>query len=312
MVYDLIIVGGGPAGVAAGIYTARKAIKTLLLTKDFGGQSVNSASIENFIGFKSISGVDFAKTLEEHLRAQEDIEIKDGVLVSKVEKVGGGFEVSTAGGDKFQSKTVLITLGSGYKKLNVPGEKEFEGKGVFYCSICDAPLMKGKKAAVIGGGNSGLEAAFDLLPYAEKISILEFTDSLRGDPIYQEKLKKDPKVEIITKAKTVEIFGEAFVKGLKYVDLNTNQEKMLDVSGVFVAIGYKPNTDLVKDLVKLDEFGRIVVDHKTYQTSCPGLWAAGDITDGLYNQINPAMGDAIKAVLNVYDYLNKLITADDS
>lgn len=304
MPYELIIIGGGPAGVAAGIYAARKKMKTLLITKDFGGQSINSSNIENFIGFKSISGLELAKLLEEHLRSFPEIEIKEGVLVSKIEKKDKLFQITDSAEGTYETKTVLITLGSSYKKLNVEGEKEFEGKGVFYCSICDAPLMKNKEVAVIGGGNSGLEAARDLLPYATKIYILEYTNKPKGDPITLERIMASGKVELITNAKTEKIGGQNLVEFLEYTNLLTGERKQLKVAGVFVAIGFKPNSDLVKDLVKLDQWGRIIVDHKTFRTSCEGIWAAGDITDTLYNQINPAIGDAIKAVLNIYDYLN--------
>lgn len=304
MPYELIIIGGGPAGVAAGIYAARKKMKALLITKDFGGQSINSSNIENFIGFKSISGLELAKLLEEHLRSFPEIEIKEGVLVSKIEKKDKLFQITDSAGGTYETKTVLITLGSSYKKLNVEGEKEFEGRGVFYCSICDAPLMKNKEVAVIGGGNSGLEAARDLLPYATKIYILEYTNKPKGDPITLERIMASGKVELITNAKTEKIGGQNLVEFLEYTNLLTGERKQLKVAGVFVAIGFKPNSDLVKDLVKLDQWGRIIVDHKTFRTSCEGIWAAGDITDTLYNQINPAIGDAIKAVLNIYDYLN--------
>lgn len=304
MVYDVVIVGAGPAGIAAGIYAARKKLKSLLITKDFGGQSVNSASIENFIGYKSISGADFAKVLEDHLRSQEGIEIKDGILVSSINKRGDLFEIADNAGGVYQTKTILYSAGSGYRKLGVPGEKEFEGKGVFYCSICDAPIMKNKPVAVVGGGNSGLEAVIDLLPYAAKIYLLEYTGALKGDPIYQDKIRKENKVEIITNAKTSEIFGDTFVKGLKYEDVVSKAQKTLDVSGVFVSIGWVPNSGLVKDLVKLDANNHVMIDHKNLQTSCPGIWAAGDVTDSTYAQINPAIGEGVKALLSIYDFLN--------
>ncbi len=303
MLYDLVIIGGGPAGVAAGIFASRKKIKTLLIAKNFGGQAVISSKIENFIGFKEISGVELSKILEEHLRAQEGIEIKEGASVISIKKGGDGFEISDSAGGVYQSKNILIALGRSYRKLNIPGEKEFEGKGVFYCSICDAPLMKDKKSAVIGGGNSGLGAAIDLLPYASEIYILEKTSFLKGDVVSQGKLKSSSKVKILTDVEVKEIIGDGFVKGLKYKDLKTGEEKILDVSGVFVAAGYQPNSDLVKNLVNLNEKGEIIVDHKTYQASTKGIWAAGDITDGLYNQISIAIGDAIKAVLNIYETL---------
>lgn len=302
--YDLIIIGGGTAGVAAGIYASRKRINALLITKSFGGEWIISDKIENFIGFKSISGLELARTLEDHLKSQpEPIAIKEEVTVSSITKKDGSFDVAVSDGNVYQTKNILLTLGSGYKKLNVPGEKEFSGKGVFYCATCDAPLMKGKKVAVIGGGNSGLEAAIDLLPYASEISILQYNDIIKGDTVYQEKLKADPKVKIITNAVTKEILGSEFVSGLKYTDLKTNEDKTLDLSGVFVEVGYMPNTALIKDLVELNKKGEVVVDHKTFQSSLKGIWAAGDAADGLYNQFTTAMGDAVNAVLNIYDTL---------
>jgi len=302
--YDLIILGGGPAGIAAGIYASRKKINALLITKDFSGQWVTSDKIENFIGFKAISGFELAKAFESHLRAQEDlIDLKDGVLVSSVKKINEGFEISDSNGSVYRAKNILYAIGSGYKKLNVPGEKEYSGKGVFYCSTCDAPLMKNKKVVVVGAGNTGLEAAIDLLPYASEITVLQYNDRIRGDVIYQEKLKSEPKVKIITNAAIKEIFGNDFVTGLKYNDVITNEEKTLDVSGVFVEIGYKPSTDLVKDLVNLNEKGEIIVDHKTFQSSAKGIWAAGDVSDGLYNQFSTAIGDAVNAVLNINETL---------
>ncbi|MDI6717849.1 MAG: FAD-dependent oxidoreductase [Patescibacteria group bacterium] len=305
MLYDLIIIGGGPAGIAAGIYASRKKINSLIISKDFGGQAVVSSKIENIIGFKEISGMEMAEVFESHLRAQDNIDIKSGILISSIKENAGGFEIETSNGEKTQSKYILIALGSGYKKLNVPGEKEFEGKGVFYCPICDAPLMKNKPVAVIGGGNSGLGAVRDLLPYASEIFLLECSDELKGDQILQDQIKKEEKVKITANAKVKEIFGDAFVKGLKYEDLNSGEEKILNLAGIFIEIGYQPNTVLVKDLVKLNEKGEIIINHQTMQTSKKGIWAAGDITDNLYNQINIAIGDGIKAVLNIYETLKK-------
>ena len=299
--YELVIVGGGPAGVAAGVYAARKKINTTLITKDFGGQSVNSNAIENWIGVAPVSGADFARMLEEHLRAQETLDIKTGKTVRAIRDGGEAFDVELDDGALVQGLKLLIAAGSHYRRLNVPGEDAYEGKGVFFCSICDAPLMKGKPAAVIGGGNSGLEAAIDLLPYATDIYVLEYLDALRGDPVYQERLSRESKVHVFTSVQVKEIRGDAFVNTLVYQDRGTGEGHTLDVSGVFVAIGMTPNSDLVKGLAALDERGRIIVDHKTFKTSHPRIWAAGDITDELYNQINPAIGDGVKAVLNIYD-----------
>lgn len=301
--YDLIIIGGGPAGVAAGVYASRKKMNALLLTKDFGGQAITSAKIENFIGHVAISGLELSKTLEAQLRAQKHIEIKDGVTVEHVKKIDDGFEVTDSKGGTYQTKTVLMTLGSSYKHLNVPGEREYSGKGVFYCSTCDAPIMQDKVAAVIGGGNSGLEAARDLLPFASKVIILEFAPQLKGDTVTQELLRENPKVEIITQAQTKEIFGNDFVSGLTYIDRASGAEKTLAVEGVFVAIGMRPNSNVINGLVEMTPLGNIIVDKTTFQSSLQGIWAAGDITDGSYNQINTAIGEAIKAVLNIYEVL---------
>ncbi len=303
--YDLIIIGGGPGGVAAGIYAARKKMKVALIAGDFGGQSLVSADIQNWIGTKSVSGFDFAKMLEGHLRAQEGIEIYQSDMVEKAEKSGNGFKISTKEGKTFETGTILVATGSARKKLNVPGEAKLDGKGVVYCSTCDAPIFKNKITAVIGGGNAGLEAVLDLIPYASKIYLLEYGDQLKGDAVTQEKIKANSKVEIILNAKTSEILGDKFVTGLKYEDRSDSQAKELKLDGVFVEIGSYPNTGFVKDLAKLNDFGEIIVDHKTQQTSQPGIWAAGDASDVLYKQNNISAGDAIKAVLNIADYLNK-------
>jgi alkyl hydroperoxide reductase subunit F len=303
--YDLIIIGGGPAGIAAGIYASRKKIKSLLITDSFGGQSIVSDKIENWIGEKEISGFELAKKLENHLKSQQGIEILENELVSKIEKIENGFKVFTNNNKVFETKYILVASGSSHRKLNVLGEKEFEGRGVFYCATCDAPLMKNKTAAVIGGGNSGLEAVLDLIPYASSIYLLEYGEKLKGDAITQEKIKSNPKVQIITLAQTIEITGESFVSGLKYKDRQTNEIKELKVDGVFVEIGSTPNSFLVKDLVNLNNFGEIIVDPKTQQTSLFGIWAAGDVTDFPYKQNNIAVGHAISAILNINDYLNK-------
>lgn len=303
--YDLIVIGGGPGGVAAGIYGARKKIKTLLITDSFGGQSLVSNDIQNWIGVKSVSGYELAKMLEGHLRAQEGIEIIDNDLVVGVEKVSAGFRIKTRNGKTFETKYILIASGSRRRKLGITGEEQFEGKGVVYCSTCDAPLFKDKRVAVIGGGNAGLEAVLDLLPYASKIYLLEFLDKLKGDPLTQEKIGANPKVEIMTQASVQEILGSEFVSALRYKDLKNDEVKEIKLDGVFVEIGSVPNSDFVKDLVELNKAGEIVVEHKTQAASCPGVWAVGDVTDVLYKQNNISVGDAVKAVLNIYEQINK-------
>lgn len=309
--YDLIIVGGGPGGVAAGIYAARKKMKMLLITDSFGGQSLVSADVQNWIGTKSVSGFDLGKMLEEHLRVQEDIEIVDGDLVSAMEKIDGGFRLKTQSGKSFETKYVLLASGSRRRKLGIPGEKELEGRGVAYCSTCDAPVFKNKTVAVVGGGNAGLESVLDLFPYASKIYLIIRSDSMKGDPITQEKIKNHANVEIIYNALTQEILGDQFVTGLKYKDAKNGlpaqagETKELKLDGVFVEIGLVPNSEFVKGLVERNQLGEVVVDHKTQATSEPGIWAIGDVSDVLYKQNNISAGDAVKAVLNIYGAIHK-------
>ena len=304
MIYDLLIIGGGPAGASAGVYAARKKLKTVLITENFYGQSIVSAEIQNWIGIKAISGMDLAKNLEEHVKSY-DIEIVEGDLVKQVEKIDGGFRVFSKSGKIFETKTILVVSGGRHRKLGVPGEKEFDGKGIVYCATCDAPLFAGKEVAVIGAGNSGLEAARDLLSYATKIYILEFTDKIFGDPMTFDALKKDSRVEVIMSAEVKEVFGDGLLRGLKYADRNSGEVKELAVEGIFVEIGSVPNSEFVKDLVKLNKRGEIEIDSRTQKTSLDGIWAAGDVCDVLYKQNNIAAGDAVKAVLDIGDYLNK-------
>ena len=303
--YQLIIIGGGPGGVAAGIYAARKKIKTLLIADSFGGQSLVSNDVQNWIGTKSISGFDLAQNLEAHLRAQEGIEIADGDLVVSVKKTDGGFAVETQKGKTFETKYVLMASGSRRRKLGVPGEKEFDGKGVVYCTTCDAPLFGGKTVAVVGGGNSALEGVIDVLAYASKIYLIVRSEVLKGDPITQEKVKSHPQVEILWNSVVEEIRGKELVTGVRVKNTKTGETKELPLDGVFVEIGLIPNSDAVKDLAKLDAIGEIIVDHKTQESSCPGIWAAGDVSDVLYKQNNISAGDAVKAVLNIYEKLKK-------
>lgn len=310
MLYDLIIIGGGPAACAAAVYASRKKLKTLLITESFGGQSMVSDNIENWIGEKMITGFDLAKKLEEHVRAQEAIEIKTLERVTKVSEIPCAdgqrpcdFVVETDQGGQFQTKAVVVTSGSRRRKLDVPGEDKFEGRGVAYCATCDAPIFSGKRVAVVGGGNAGLEAVVDLFPYAAEIYLLHRGDQLKGDPITQEQVKANPKVKIILNAETQEIMGDKFVTGLRYKDNKSGEIKEFPLDGVFVEIGAVPNSEIVKGLVELNQFGEIVVDHKTSATSKPGIFAAGDVTDELYKQNNISAGDGITASLSAYGYI---------
>ncbi len=303
--YDLIIIGGGPGGVAAGVYAARKKMKAAIIAREFGGQSVVSNEIQNWIGTPSISGFDLAQKLEEHLRAQEGIEVVDGDWAEKVEEMPDGLRVTTRSGKVLETKYLMVATGSRRRKLNVPGEQELDGKGVVYCSTCDAPLFKDKRVVVVGGGNAGLEAALDSIPYAAEITVLDRNPELKGDPITQEKIKADPKVRILPNAEISAILGEGAVTGLTYKDLVSGEEKKLAADGVFVEIGAVPNSDLAKGLAETNPAGEIKVDHATQRSSHPRIWAAGDVSDVLYKQNNISTGDAVKAVLNIYERLHK-------
>ncbi|MDO8676850.1 MAG: FAD-dependent oxidoreductase [Candidatus Azambacteria bacterium] len=301
--YDLIIIGGGPAGAAAGVYAGRKKLKTLIITEGFGGQSLVSDNIENWIGLKKVSGFELGKMMEEHVRVYgEEVEIKmpeKAVSVKKIE----GFEVTTDKGGVYQSKTIIISSGGKRRRLAIPGEDKFDGRGVSYCSTCDAPIFKDKIVAVIGGGNAGLEATIDLFPYASKIYLINRKAELVGDPPTQEEVRKSPKITIINNAQAQEIFGDKFVTALKYLDKQDNQIKELAVDGIFVEIGSVPNSEFMKGLVEMNSGGEIIVDHKTGATSHDGIFAAGDVTDEIYKQNNISAGDGVAAALSAYNYL---------
>lgn len=300
--YDTLIIGGGPAGAAAAVYAARKKIKTIIITKGFGGQSEVSDSIENWIGEKKITGSEFAKMLEEHVRAQEDIDVKKGEEVKDVKELEKGFEVIT-NKEKYRAKTIIVCSGGRRRKLKVPGAEKFEGKGISYCATCDAPLFRDKSVAVVGGGNAGLEAVIDLKPYAKKIYLLNLKEKPTGDPVTLKDVKKIDKSTIINNADTQKIIGDKMVSGLEYKDLKNDKTEKLDIQGVFVEIGSVPNSGIVKNIVKTNDHGEIIADDKTQKTSKEGIYAAGDVTDEIYKQNNIAAGDAVKAALACYNYL---------
>lgn len=303
MIYDLIIIGGGPAGAAAGVYSARKKLKTLLITEEWGGQSNVSSSIENWIGTVVISGFELAQALERHVRAQEGIEIVSSDKVSEALEISGGYEIKTENGKSYQTKTLIVASGGRRRRLGIPGEDKFDGKGVAYCSTCDAPIFKNKDVAVVGGGNAGLEAVIDLFPYAAKIYVINRGSGLTGDPLTQEEVKKSQKVTIINNAEIQEILGNQFVTGIKYLDKTNSGIKELALGGVFVEIGSVPNSEFIKKLVTTNKAGEIIIDHKTGATSRAGIFAAGDVTDEIYKQNNISAGDAVAAALSAYNYL---------
>jgi len=296
--YDLAIIGGGPAGVAAGVYAARKKLKTVVVTGEFIGQSHVSPDIQNWIGTVSISGNELSKKLEEHLvaYASDTVEIVKG-FATKVEK---GFVVHV-GDTKYETKTILITSGARRRKLKVPGAEEFDQKGLTYCATCDGPLFTDKDVAIVGGGNAGFETAMQLLAYTKSVTLLDTGNDFKADPVTVSKVLTDKKMTAITNAFTTEIIGDTFVTGLKYKV--HDEEKTLAVQGVFVEIGMVPNTDFIEGLVELDSYKHIVVDPKNQRTKTDGIWAAGDVTDELYHQNNIAAGDAVKALEDIYMYL---------
>ncbi len=304
MIYDLTIIGGGPAGVAAGVYAARKELKTLFVTKDWNSQSTVSEGIENWIGTIKIPGAEFAKSLENHLRAyaKDSVDIHVSESVEKVEKTSNGFLVKTNKGS-YESRTVLITAGSFRKKLEAKGADIFEHKGLTYCASCDGPLFAGQDVVVIGGGNAAFESASQLLAYCKSVTLINRGENFRADPVTVEAVSKNPHFRIVKNAISKEVKGNKFVSGYVYTDLKTNTDIELSVSGIFVEIGSIPTTYFVKDLVKLTEYNQVIVNPRNQRTSVDGVWAAGDCTDGLYHQNNIAAGDAVKALEDIYLFL---------
>jgi len=303
--YDVIIIGGGPGGVAAGVYSVRKQMKTLFLTENFQSQSAVSASIENWIGTVTIPGFEFSQSLEKHLRAQEGIEIITGVKATKVVEQDNHYIVTVSDGKQYETKTIIIATGGRHRHLDIPGEEKFIGKGVVFCSTCDAPFFRNKNVAVVGGGNAGLEAVEDLLPYASHITLMIRSEILKGDPITQKKVLASEKVSVLYNAVPQLILGETNVTGVVYTDKVTSEEKTLEVNGVFVEIGMVPNTEFVKGLIELNERGEIILDHRIKATSRAGIFATGDATDAPYKQNNISAGDGVVAALSAYDYIRK-------
>jgi len=303
--FDLIIIGGGPAAMSAGVYAARKKLKTLLLAEEIGGQSVVAPEIQNWIGEISISGADLAKKIEAHLRHYESefLTIKTPSKVIKAVKTETGFAVTTKNGENYEGKTVLVATGGRRRKLEVKGADIFEQKGLTYCASCDGPLFTGQDVAVIGGGNAGFGTAGQLLAYCKSVALLEMAPAFRAEQITIDKLSKNPNFKAINNIELIEITGDKFVSGLIYKNKTTNETITLLVTGIFVEVGFIPNTEIVKDLVKLNPQNMIMVNHQTQQTSVVGIWAAGDCTDNLYHQNNIAAGDAVEAVEDIYGYL---------
>jgi len=305
MTHDLIIIGSGPAGVSAAIYAARQKLNLLVISREMGGQiGKKTVDIENYLGFDKISGPDLIKIFEEQLK-KNNVEIVFDEVV-KIEKNQNIFKISTGLSENYEAKAVIVSTGGDPRPLEVEGEKEFIGKGVSYCALCDGPIFKGKAVVVVGGGNAGFETALFLSNYVEKIYILECGKDVKADKGNQETIAKTGKAEVITSAKVLKIQGDKFVNSLIYQDLVSNQEKKLDVEGVFIEIGSTPATAFVKELVDFSERDEIITDLETYVTRTPGLFAAGDCNKGKYKQIVAAAGEGAKASLAAYEYIQKI------
>jgi alkyl hydroperoxide reductase subunit F len=307
--YDVLVVGGGPAGAAAAIYAARKGIRTGIVAERFGGQVMDTLGIENFISVKETEGPKLVAAFEEHVRSYEvDImNLQRAASIAEPGKQGNRntelIEVKLESGATLKSKTVILATGARWRELNVPGEKEYRGKGVAYCPHCDGPLFKGKPVAVVGGGNSGVEAAIDLAGFVKHVTLLQFDTELKADAVLQKKLRSLDNVTIITSAKTTEITGDGHImNGLTYTDRVMGESKHLQLDAVFVQIGLLPNSDWLKGTVNLSKFGEIEINHHN-ATSLPGVFAAGDVTTVPYKQIIIAMGEGANAALGAFDYL---------
>jgi len=301
--YDLIIVGGGPAGMTAAVYAARKRLNTLLLSKDVGGQVLWTMGVENYMGYQYIEGPELMQKFEEQVK-QFPLDQKIGQGASTLSRVDVGFEVRAEGGESYQARAVIVATGKRPRQLNVPGEERLKGRGVTYCAICDGPIFAGEKVAVIGGGNSALEAAYDMVKIGDHVYLVS-TTPLTGDQVLIEKVKEASNLTTLLEHEVLSIEGSNRVESLTVRDLKTGAEKKLEVGGVFVEIGLIPNSDIVRDIVKLNRLGEIEVS-SACETGAPGLFAAGDVTNVPEKQIVVAAGEGAKAALAAHKYLQRL------
>jgi len=303
--FDLAIIGGGPAGVAAGVYAARKRLKTVFIAGTIGGQSTDSIEIQNWIGTEKISGEELARSLERHLRAYagDIVELHVGEFAKGIKKNSGSFVVTTDKG-LYEARAVLIATGGMRRKLDIPGAAEFEHKGLTYCASCDGPLFSGQDVIVVGGGNAGFESASQLLAYCKSVTLIHRGAAFnKADAATVQAVTAHAHMKALLNTEPVRIEGTQFIEGVVVKDCVSGKEYTIPASGVFVEIGSMPSTGYIKDVVKRDDAGRIVVDAKTQRTSEDGIWAAGDSTDGLYHQNNIAAGDAVKALEDIYYWL---------
>lgn len=303
--YDLIILGGGPAGSGAAVYAARKLLKTAIITSEFGGQSVVSETIYNWIGTKEIGGMELGNNLKNHVLSYKGdfLDIIEGEKIKDIKKEGGSFSVITDTGKEYSTKAIIIATGSSRRKLSIVNADKYEHKGITYCASCDGPLFADQDVAVIGGGNAGFETAMQLLAYCKSVTLLESSLDFKADKITIDKISLNPKFKSFKNVELLKVDGEQFVNSLTFKNKETGAEETVAVTGIFVEIGQTPNTSFAKDILVIDNIGRVVVDPRTQMTSCPGIWAAGDCTDGKYHQNNIATGDAVKALEDAYIWI---------
>ena len=299
--YDVLIIGGGPASGSAAIYTARKGLRTGIVADRIGGQVNDTAGIENFITVKQTTGSEFSSNLAAHIE-EYDIDAMTGIRATKIEKTDKAIRVTLENDAVLESKTAIISTGASWRKLNIPGEDRLINKGVAFCPHCDGPLFENKNVAVIGGGNSGVEAAIDLAGIVKHVTLFEFAPELKADTVLQERLRSFPNVDIHTNARTAEVLGEDHVTGLSYEDMSSGEMKELSLDGIFVQIGLVPNTKWIGDAVELNSRGEVVVGREN-NTNIPGIFAAGDVTDQKYKQIIISMGSGANAALSAFDYI---------
>lgn len=300
--FELIIVGGGPAGAAAAVYAARKRLKTLFLTNEWGGQSTVSTDVQNWIGTPSISGADLATSLRKHVEAYAGayLTIVSPTLATALKTAPDHAEVTLKDGTVYSASAVLVTTGANRRKLEVPGAAEYDNKGLTYCASCDGPLYADKDVAVIGGGNAAFETALQLLAYCKTVTLFNRGETFKADAISVQAAQAHKNMRIVTNSEIVAVEGERFVTGLKWKDSKTGKEETLPVEGIFVEIGLIPNTEWTGDAIEKNQIGQVKVDPLTHRTSHPRVWAAGDCTNGLYHQNNIAAGDAVKALEDIY------------
>ena len=299
MVYDLIIIGAGPAGITAAVYAARKKMSMLVISPDIGGQAAWSGDIENYTGYQFISGPDLAAKFEEHMK-KYNIELKEGEMAIDLKKLVDTALVKTNKGE-YRAKAVIVASGKRSRELGAPGEKEFKNKGVTYCATCDGPLFSGKDVAIIGGGNSALDAALQMVRIAKKVYIINNAQRLRCDPVMRDKVESNPIVTVLNESRVTAVLGDKFVNAIKVAA--NGEERTINVQGIFIEIGLIPNSDFAKDLAK-NELGEIKVNSRN-ETSIPGIFAAGDVTDVPEKQIIIAAGEGSKACLSAFRYLSE-------